>query len=153
MNASLKIMTPLFKHLNNNSELKIMCLIAVFCWQQFSWSIDDRMSLFWQLQLSVDFSHSVFKSIDLNLILQIEINTSEHTVTEIYTQLQLSEQWHSVTYWLQKLLPAKDNYETHDLEFLAIIEMFKQWCHYLEKSTHPVKILMDHNNFHEFMNI
>jgi len=50
----------------------------------------------------------------------------EHTVAGIYSQLQMSEQWHPVTYWLQKLFSAEESYETHDLELLVIVEAFKQ---------------------------
>ena len=76
-----------------------------------------------------------------------------HTVTEIYSQLQTSEQWHSVTYWLWKLFSAEKSYEIHNLELLVIVETFKQWHHYLERSTHSVKVLTDHNNLCGFMNI
>jgi len=76
-----------------------------------------------------------------------------HTVTRIYSQLQMSEQWHSVAYWLWKLFSAEESYETHDLELLVIVEAFKQWHHYLEWSTHSVKVLTDHNNLCEFINI
>jgi len=45
----------------------------------------------------------------------------EHTVTKIYSQLQMSEQWHPVAYWLWKLFSAEKSYETHDLELLVIV--------------------------------
>jgi len=84
---------------------------------------------------------------------QMKTDASEHTVTEIYSQLQMSEQWHSVAYWLWKLFSAEESYETHDLKLLVIVEAFKQWHHYLERSTHSVKVLTDHNNLCGFMNI
>jgi len=83
----------------------------------------------------------------------IKTDASEHAVMRIYSQLQMSEQWHPVAYWLQKLSSAEESYETHDLELLVIVEAFKQWHHYLEKSTHSVKVLTDHNNLCGFMNI
>jgi hypothetical protein len=52
-----------------------------------------------------------------------------------------------------KLFSAEESYETHDLELLVIVEAFKQWHHYLEKNTHSVKVLTDHNNLCGFMNI
>ena len=90
---------------------------------------------------------------DLKLKNWIKTDASEHAVTEIYTQLQTSKQWHSVIYWLWKLSSMKNNYKTHDLELLVIIEMFKQWHHYLKKSKYSVEILTDHNNLCEFMNV
>ncbi len=63
---------------------------------------------------------------DSELKNQMKTDASEHTVTEIYSQLQMSEQWHSVAYWLQKLFLAEESYETHDLKLLVIVEAFKQ---------------------------
>ena len=83
----------------------------------------------------------------------MKTDASEHAVTEIYTQLQTSEQWHSVVYWLQKLSSMKNNYKTHNLELLVIVETFKQWHHYLKSNKYSVKILTDHNNLCEFMNV
>jgi len=54
---------------------------------------------------------------------------------------------------LCKLLSVKNSYKTHDLKLLIIIETFKQWCHYLKKSSHSIEILTDHNNLCEFINI
>jgi len=56
----------------------------------------------------------------------MKTDASEHAVTEIYSQLQMSEQWHPVAYWSQKLFSAEESYETHDLELLIIVEAFKQ---------------------------
>jgi len=39
------------------------------------------------------------------------------------------------------------------LKFLVIIETFKQWCHYLEESSHLIKILTDDNNLCKFINV
>ncbi len=56
----------------------------------------------------------------------MKTNASEHAVMRIYSQLQTSEQWHPVAYWLWKLFSAEESYETHDLELLVIVETFKQ---------------------------
>ncbi len=83
----------------------------------------------------------------------MKTDVSEHTMAKIYTQLQVSEQWHLIIYWSWKLSSVKESYETHDLELLVIVEVFKQWHHYLERSTHSVKVLMNHNNLHGFMHV
>ena len=77
-----------------------------------------------------------FKDIFMTMLLLMHYNlklknwmktdASEHAVTEIYTQLQTSKQWHFVIYWLWKLSSTKNNYKIHDLKLLAIIETFKQ---------------------------
>ena len=50
-------------------------------------------------------------------------------------------------------MSAKDSYETYNLKFLIIVETFKQWHHYLKRSSHSIKILTDHNNLCEFINV
>ena len=49
------------------------------------------------------------------------------------------------------MIPAETRYETHDGEFLAIVEDFKTWKHYLEGFRHKVLVLTDHINLQQFM--
>ena len=49
------------------------------------------------------------------------------------------------------MIPAETRYKTHDCEFLAIVEAFKIWRHYLESCKHEVLVLTDHNNLCCFM--
>ena len=42
-------------------------------------------------------------------------------------------------------------YKTHDAELLAIVEEFKNCCHYLEGCQYKVLVLTDHNNLHRFI--
>ena len=50
------------------------------------------------------------------------------------------------------MISAESWYETHDGEFLAIIEAFKTWRHYLKRCKHEVFVLIDYNNLYQFMN-
>ena len=49
------------------------------------------------------------------------------------------------------MIPAETRYKIYDGEFLAIIEAFKIWRHYLKGCKHEVLILTDHNNLRRFM--
>jgi transposase InsO family protein len=49
------------------------------------------------------------------------------------------------------MLPAEMNYETHDQELLAIVEVFRTWRHYLLGVHVTVIVLTDHNNLKYFM--
>jgi len=95
----------------------------------------------------------IFIHFNLNLKNWVETDALSHTVMRIYTQLQVFKQWNLITYWSQKLLSTENNYETYNLKFLIIVEAFKQWCYYLEESSHSIEILIDHNNLCEFMNV
>ena len=55
-------------------------------------------------------------------------------------------QWHSVTFFSQKMISTETHYETHNQELLAIIEAFKTWRHYLKSSKCKVFVIIDHKN-------
>ena len=59
--------------------------------------------------------------------------------------------WHSVVYYLQKMLLLEQYYEIHNAELLAIVESFKIWRHYLEGATHTILVLTNHNNLKKLM--
>ena len=62
-----------------------------------------------------------------------------------------NQHWKPVAYYSRKMIPAENNYETHDQELLAIVAAFKQWRHYLEGSAHTVLVKTDHNSLRYFM--
>ena len=49
------------------------------------------------------------------------------------------------------MIPAETGYETHNGEFLAIVEAFKAWKHYLERFQHEMLVLTDHNNLRQLI--
>ncbi len=59
--------------------------------------------------------------------------------------------WHPVAYYSCKILLAEQNYETHDSELLAIVDVFKTWCHYREGAANTILVLTDHNNLKKLM--
>lgn len=86
--------------------------------------------------------------------LRVESDASDFAIAAILSQLveaQGTNAWHPIAFWSRKLLPAEQNYETHDKELLAIVAAFKHWRHYLEGATHTVQVLTDHNNLKGFM--
>ena len=50
------------------------------------------------------------------------------------------------------MIPIKTRYKTHNVELLAIIEVFKTWREYLEGYKYEVLILTNHNNLRWFRN-
>ena len=85
--------------------------------------------------------------------LRIKTDALGYALAGILSQLVSEGTWHPVTFWSRKMIPAEQQYKTHDQELLAIVMAFKQWRHYLEGSTHSVEVLTDYNNLHRFMNV
>ena len=63
------------------------------------------------------------------------------------------DQWHPIAHYLRKMILAKTWFKSHNSEFVAIVELFKIWKQYLESYKHKVFVLIDYNNFQQFINI
>lgn len=56
-----------------------------------------------------------------------------------------------VVYYIRKMINAEKNYEFHNVELLAVVESFCDWCHYLKKPHHTVDLIADESNLRAFM--
>ena len=62
-----------------------------------------------------------------NVVLSIHLETDEfrYAISDILLQKHLNG-WRVTVYFLQKMIPVKQKYETHNKKLLAIVESF---CH------------------------
>lgn len=51
------------------------------------------------------------------------------------------------------MLPSEQNYETHDIELLAMVEAFKTWCHYLKGAKYTIFVFINPNNLKKSMEV
>ena len=79
------------------------------------------------------------------------MDVSRESVGGVLCQQDIDINWHLIAYYLRKMLPVEQNYETHDVELLAIVEGFKTWRHYLERAAYTNLVFTDHNNLKKFM--
>jgi len=56
-----------------------------------------------------------------------------------------------VAFHSRKLNPVERNYEIHEKELLAILEVFKEWNHYLVGVDKGVTVYSDHQNLQNFL--
>ena len=82
---------------------------------------------------------------------RLETDASNFAVAGILSQQDDEGNWRPVAFMSRKMIPAEQNYETHDQELLAIVQSFKTWRHYLEGSPHTIEVWSDHNNLRGFM--
>ena len=83
--------------------------------------------------------------------LRLETDASNFGLGAVLSQQDNDGHWRPIAFWSRKMIPAEQNYETHDQELLAIVAAMKQWRHYLEGSPFTIEILTDHNNLRGFM--
>ena len=105
----------------------------------------------------------ILRHFDPECHIRIETDASGYAIGGVLSQLASGtspdgvvikadlDQWHPVAFFSRKMIPVETRYETHNGEFLAIVEAFKTWRHYLEGCKHKVLVLTDHNNLCQFM--
>ena len=92
-------------------------------------------------------------------LIRVEIDASEFVIAAILFQFITlvigveQTQWHSIVFYLKKMIFAEIKYETHDQEFLFIVAAFQQWRYYFKNNHHSVMILTNYNNLRYFMKI
>ena len=80
----------------------------------------------------------------------VETDASDFALGCVLSQYQ--GRWlHPVVFHSRKLNSAERNYEIHDKELLAIMEVFKEWKRYLWGEEEPVTVYTDHQNLQSFL--
>jgi hypothetical protein len=77
---------------------------------------------------------------------RIETNTSAHTTSGVILQLCKDGLWHPVAYQSESLIGAERNYNTHNRELYAIIQVLEDWHHFLEGLPQTFEIWTNHSN-------
>jgi hypothetical protein len=84
-------------------------------------------------------SAPILKILNWDEVFSLETNTPNYTLGAILLQCH-DGKWHPIDFHSQMLIPAEQNYLTHDAELLAIIDLSKKWWHLLKGATHEVLI-------------
>jgi len=80
----------------------------------------------------------------------LHTDASGIAITGILNQYDWFKIPHQVNFDSHKSSPAEQNYDQYDREFLAIVEIMKQWRHYLRGANHKVLIQCDQKNLEYF---
>ncbi|KAF8760023.1 hypothetical protein RHS01_01856 [Rhizoctonia solani] len=76
----------------------------------------------------------------------LETDASGAALGSILSQQQEDGRLHPLGFLSESFKGAKQNYDTHDKELLAIIRSFEYWRIFLEGTLHPVTVFTDHRN-------
>ena len=94
-------------------------------------------------------SAPTLKHWDPNSPLVLETDASNLALAAILS-IRTEGDIHPIAFHSQSLHAAELNYDVHDKELLAIVEAFKKWQHYLERTATPVEVITDHKNLTYF---
>ncbi len=117
----------------------------------FIW-LSEAKQTFNQLR-DVFMKASILRHFDSEQHIHIEIDAFNYAVASILSQSDDENQWHLIAFWFRMMIDVERNYETYDQKLLIIVAMFKHWWYYVKDSYHTVKVLTDHNNLKNFMNV
>ncbi|KAF8670350.1 hypothetical protein RHS04_08628 [Rhizoctonia solani] len=76
----------------------------------------------------------------------LEMDASGAALGSILSQRQEDSCLHPLGFLLESFKGAKQNYNTHNKELLAIIHSFEYWQIFLEGTLHPITVFTDHRN-------
>ncbi|QRW25734.1 Retrotransposable element Tf2 protein [Rhizoctonia solani] len=76
----------------------------------------------------------------------LETDASGAALGSILSQQQEDGCLHPLGFLSESFKGAKQNYNTHDKELLAIIRSFEYWRIFLEGTLHPITVFTDHRN-------
>ncbi|KAF8676141.1 hypothetical protein RHS04_06583 [Rhizoctonia solani] len=76
----------------------------------------------------------------------LETDASGAALGSILSQRQEDGRLHPLGFLSESFKGAKQNYNTHNKELLAIIRSFEYWRIFLEGTSHPITVFTDHRN-------
>ena len=82
--------------------------------------------------------------------IELETDSSDFALGAQIGQRDDEGKLHPIAFYSHKLHGAELNYPIYDKEFLAIVNAFKEFRHYLLGSNHQVKVYTDHKNISHF---
>jgi len=80
----------------------------------------------------------------------VETNASDYALAAIFSIITKDNEIYPIAFHSRMFSTLELNYDVHNKELLAIFEAFKIWRHYLEGSTTPINVVMDHKNLEYF---
>jgi hypothetical protein len=87
---------------------------------------------------------------DPNKEIELETDSSDFALGGQIGQRDDQGKLHPIAFYSHKLHGAELNYPIYDKEFLAIVNCFKEFRHYLMGSMHQIKVYTDHQNITHF---
>ncbi|KAH7461789.1 hypothetical protein FOMA001_g18899 [Fusarium oxysporum f. sp. matthiolae] len=114
----------------------------------FAWN-DEAQEAFDGLKQSI-LSEPVLAMFDPDKEIELETDSSDFALGGQIGQRDDTGKLHPIAFYSHKLHGAELNYPIYDKEFLAIVNCFKEFRHYLMGSKHQVKVYTDHQNISYF---
>ena len=116
--------------------------------QPFHWEYKQRET-FEKLKKKF-ISAPILASFDPEKKIILKTDVSDQALGSCLSQLNAKRRLHPVAYCSRKFSGPELNYDVHNKELLAIVDVFEEWQAYLEGSRHLIVVYSDHKNLSYF---
>lgn len=136
------------KFIRNFGQLAIPLTEFTKKGKEFLWN-DQAQKSFDTIKQAI-LSEPVLRTFDPDKEIELETDSSDFALGAQIGQRNNDGKLHPIAFYSHKLHGAELNYPIYDKEFLAIVNAFKEFRHYLMGSKHKVKVYTDHKNIAHF---
>ncbi|KAM4062066.1 reverse transcriptase (RNA-dependent DNA polymerase) [Hirsutella rhossiliensis] len=116
--------------------------------KEFTW--DDKANEAFRCIKTTITQEPVLTTFDPERQIELETDASDFALGAQIGQKDDEGRLRPIAFYSKKLHGAELNYPIYDKEFLAIIQAFKEFRHYLLGSKHKIKVYTDHKNISHF---
>ncbi|KAM4065234.1 reverse transcriptase (RNA-dependent DNA polymerase) [Hirsutella rhossiliensis] len=116
--------------------------------KEFTW--DDKANEAFECIKTTITQEPVLTTFDPERQIELETDASDFALGAQIGQKDDEGRLRPIAFYSKKLHGAELNYPIYDKEFLAIIQAFKEFRHYLLGSKHKIKVYTDHKNISHF---
>ncbi|KAM4066787.1 reverse transcriptase (RNA-dependent DNA polymerase) [Hirsutella rhossiliensis] len=114
--------------------------------KEFTW--DDKANEAFECIKTTITQEPVLTTFDPERQIELETDASDFALGAQIGQKDDEGRLRPIAFYSKKLHGAELNYPIYDKEFLAIIQAFKEFRHYLLGSKHKIKVYTDHKTSH-----
>jgi hypothetical protein len=121
------------------------------CKDKLEWSAGTNQTF--QNLMTAFTTAPIFIHPDFSKPLFLESDASDYILGTVLSRNGVDGRLHPIVFYSRKFTTIEINYEIHDKFFLAIIDSFQEWRHFLEEVVHPITIYTNHKNLEYFMSV
>jgi len=114
--------------------------------KEVDWEWGDEQQTAFETLKTAMVTEPILQHFDPEQPVTIETDASDYAIGAICSQPDDNGTLHPVAYYSQKLKDPEHNYDIHDKELLAIVDVLRKWDTYCKTTGPKITILTDHKN-------
>jgi len=114
--------------------------------KEVEWEWGDEQQAAFEAFKTAMMTEPILQHFDLERPVIVKTDASDYAIGAICSQSDQNGILHPVAYYSRKLKDPERNYDIHDKELLAIVDLLRKWDTYCKTMGPKIMILTDHKN-------